>query len=241
MVTAPLGLVPRDLEDVWPAAHYDIPVTGDWDEDELSIIRSMLRGLIERIGYSTIVNHSGIELHLGDRVVIDTRMGESAGSSDSLQRLQDAILSSFPEEDGGKTDYSVRQEKIKSISRFQFGSDEWLDGCEIKGRPPIFTISKNDVQMAKWDPRRGRFLLSKSSLETMRKLKLLKSVEIHPGSDWVGDIFPSMIASFDQSILVGDEILVIQDEGLIGSARAVAPGWEWPQGPGRLAKSRHRL
>jgi len=241
MVTAPLGLVPRDLEDVWPAAHYDIPVTGDWDEDELSIIRSMLRGLIDRIGYSTIVNHSGIELHLGDRVVIDTRMGESAGSSDSLQRLQDAILSSFPEEDGGKTDYSVRQEKIKSISRFQFGSDEWLDGCEIKGRPPIFTISKNDVQMAKWDPRRGRFLLSKSSLETMRKLKLLKSVEIHPGSDWVGDIFPSMIASFDQSILVGDEILVIQDEGLIGSARAVAPGWEWPQGPGRLAKSRHRL
>ena len=28
---------------------------------------------------------------------------------------------------------------------------------------------------------------------------------------------------------------------LLGSARAVAPGWEWPFGPGKLAKSRHRL
>ena len=241
MVTAPLGLVPRDLEDLWPAAHYDIPVTGDWDEDELSIIRSMLSRLIERVGYSTIVNHSGIELHLGDRDVIDTRMGESAGSSESLQRLQDAILTSFSDEDGGRTDFSVRREKIKSISRFQFGSDEWLDGCEIKGRPPIFTISKDGVQMSKWDPRRGRFLLSKSSLETMRELKILKSVEIHPGTEWVGDIFPSMVASYDRSILVGEEILVIQKGKLIGSARAIAPGWEWPKGPGKLAKSRHRL
>ena len=240
MVTAPLGLVPRDLEDLWPAAHYDIPVTGDWDNDELSIIRSMVNRLVERVGYSTIVNHSGIDLLSTDRLVIDTRMGGSAGSSESLERLQDAISSSFSE-DGGETDFSVRQEKMKSISRFQFGSDEWLDGCEIRGRPPIFTITKDGVQMAKWDPRRGRFLLSKSSLETMRGLKLLKSVEIHPGLDWVGDIFPSMIAQHDRSILVGDEILVIQEGNLLGSARSVAPGWEWPLGPGKLAKSRHRL
>jgi len=240
MVTAPLGLVPRDLEDLWPAAHYDIPVTGDWDNDELSIIRSMLSRLVERVGYSTIVNHSGIELLLADRLVIDTRVGGSAGSSESLERLQDAISSSFSE-DSGEIDFSVRQEKIKSISRFQFGSDEWLDGCEIRGRPPIFTITKDGVQMAKWDPRRGRFLLSKSSLETMRELKLLKSVEIHPGLDWVGDIFPSMIAHYDRSILVGDEILVIREGKLLGSARSVAPGWEWPLGPGKLAKSRHRL
>jgi archaeosine synthase len=241
MVTAPLGLVPRDLEDLWPAAHYDIPVTGDWDGDELSIIRNMLSRLVERVGYSAIVNHSGIELSLGDRVVIDTRAGGSAGSSESLERLQDAITSSFSEGDGGETDFSVRDEKIKSISRFQFGSDEWLDGCQIRGRPPIFTITKDGVQMAKWDPRRGRFLLSKSSLETMRKLKILKSVEIHPDLDWIGDIFPSMISHHDKSILVGDEVLVLQGGKLIGSARSIAPGWEWPQGPGKLAKSRHRI
>ena len=36
MMTSPLGLVPRDLEDVWPA-NYDVPVSGDWSSDELPV------------------------------------------------------------------------------------------------------------------------------------------------------------------------------------------------------------
>ena len=69
----------------------------------------------------------------------------------------------------------------------------------------------------------------------------LKIVEINAEVDWKGDIFPNMVISHDSSILVGDEILIIQNNKLVGSARSVAPGWEWPLGPGRLAKSRHRL
>jgi archaeosine synthase len=241
MVTAPLGLVPRELEDLWPAAHYDIPVTGDWDEDELSTIRRMLRRLVDRVGYSVIVNHSGIELMLDDFEVIDTRAGGSAGSRESLERLQQAVKSSFSAGDSGEIDFSAREEKMKSISRFKLGSDEWLEGCQIRGRPPIFTITRDGVQLAKWDPRRGRFLFSKSSLEKMWELNLLKTVEIIPEVNWIGDIFPGMILNHDHSILVGDEILIIQEGELIGSARSLAPGWEWPLGPGKLAKSRHRL
>ena len=40
---------------------------------------------------------------------------------------------------------------------------------------------------------------------------------------------------------VGDEILVLQAGALRGSARAVAPSWEWPAAPGALARARHRL
>ena len=40
MVTSPLGLVPRDLEEVWPAGHYDIPVTGDWTQDEVNRVQN---------------------------------------------------------------------------------------------------------------------------------------------------------------------------------------------------------
>ena len=40
IVTAPLGLVPRELEEIWPAANYDIPVTGEWDADELAELNS---------------------------------------------------------------------------------------------------------------------------------------------------------------------------------------------------------
>ena len=240
MVTSPLGLVPRDLEDIWPAAHYDIPVTGDWDEDELSIIRQMLSRLVERVGYSSIINHSGIEIGLDEINEIDTRAGESAGSKDSLARLKDAISASF-ENESGDLDFSPREEKLRSISRFQLGSDEWLDGCQIRGRPPIFTISKDGEQMAKWDPRRGRFLFSKASLKNLWSLGVLRKVELIPGIGWKGDIFPNMIEDYDPHILQSDELAVFQEGELLGSARAVAPGWEWPLGPGKLAKSRHRL
>ena len=67
------------------------------------------------------------------------------------------------------------------------------------------------------------------------------TVEISEGHKWKGDIFPTNIESIFGEIRMGDEVLVTQNNLLIGSARAVAPGWEWPFGPGRLAKARHRL
>ena len=35
IITSPTGVIPRELEEVFPAAHYDIPVTGDWDAYEI--------------------------------------------------------------------------------------------------------------------------------------------------------------------------------------------------------------
>ena len=74
MVTAPLGLVPRELEDLWPAAHYDIPVTGDWDEDELAIITGMVSRIVERVGYKEVINHSGLDFFIEGVEVHDTRL-----------------------------------------------------------------------------------------------------------------------------------------------------------------------
>ncbi len=35
IITSPTGVIPRELEKVFPAAHYDIPVTGEWDAYEI--------------------------------------------------------------------------------------------------------------------------------------------------------------------------------------------------------------
>ena len=93
----------------------------------------------------------------------------------------------------------------------------------------------------KMGPSKGRFLFSKASLKNLWSLGILRKVELIHGIEWTGDIFPNMIDDYDPSILIGDELAVIQNGELMGSARAVAPGWEWPFGPGKLAKSRHRL
>ncbi|MFX1238251.1 MAG: DUF5591 domain-containing protein, partial [Promethearchaeota archaeon] len=48
ILTSPLGAIPRELEQLYPASSYDISVTGYWDEEELQIASKMLAGLIEK-------------------------------------------------------------------------------------------------------------------------------------------------------------------------------------------------
>ena len=242
MVTAPLGLVPRELEDLWPSAHYDIPVTGDWDIDELKVIREMVTQYAERNGFELILNHSGIEIEIENIQVIDTRQGESAGSQESLDRLQQAIENASKEFGLlNPKESQHRLEKLKSASRFQHGTDAWLDGVKVSGRPPIFRIAKDGVQIALWNPRSGRFSFSKASLPILDACNVLPRVELAPQFDWRGDLFSTNVTNADSNIRSGDELLVFQDGTLVGSARAEAAGWEWPDGPGRLAKAKHRL
>jgi len=241
MVTAPLGLVPRELEDLWPAAHYDIPVSGEWDADELDVIRSMVRRIVSRVGYSVVINHSGIGINIEGTSIIDTRQGDSAGSRESLSRLESAVESAVIDSGGQSATVQTRLEVMMSISRFIHGSDAWLEGASVIGRPPILTINKDGSQLAKWNPWLGRFSFSKSSLPMLDELGVLARVSLRNGIDWAGDIFSSNAESADCSIRSGDELLVFQGGKLIGSARAEAPGWEWPRGPGRLARARHRL
>jgi archaeosine synthase len=242
MVTAPLGLVPRELEDIWPAAHYDIPVTGDWDVDELNYIREMVELYARRNGFSRIINHSGINLEYEGIQVTDTRNSESAGSADSLDRLNQAVENAIDVLEIKNVKESLhRLEKLKALSRFQHGTDDWLEGTKVSGRPPIFRIEKNRIQMALWNPRSGRFSFSKAALPILESCGALGRVELISDFDWRGDLFSSNVQSADQNICIGDELLVYQDGELIGSARAEAAGWEWPNGPGRLAKAKHRL
>ena len=242
MVTAPLGLVPRELEDIWPAAHYDIPVTGDWDVDELNYIREMVELYARRNGFSRIINHSGINLEFEGIQVTDTRNSKSAGSADSLDRLNQAVENAIDILEIKNVKESLhRLEKLKALSRFQHGTDDWLEGTKVSGRPPIFRIEKNRIQMALWNPRSGRFSFSKAALPILESCGALGRVELISDFDWRGDLFSSNVQNADENICIGDELLVFQDGELIGSARAEAAGWEWPNGPGRLAKAKHRL
>ena len=242
MVTAPLGLVPRELEDFWPAAHYDIPVTGDWDVDELLVIREMVSEYARRNGFELIINHSGIEIEIPTIKILDTRQGESAGSQNSIDRLQEAIEDASKEYQLPNPKESIhRLEKLKSASRFQHGTDEWLEGAKVSGRPPIFRIEKDGLQIALWNPRSGRFSFSKAVLPILEACNALPRVELISNFDWRGDLFSTNVVKADPNIRSGDEVLVFQEGVLVGSARAEAPGWEWPRGPGRLAKAKHRL
>ena len=237
MVTSPLGLVPRDLEDVWPAGFYDIPVTGDWTGDELHRVQSMVESLIERHDYRCIINHSGIDLNIDTIEVIDTRQGESSGSRNALQRLTDAAgHAKQTHELRRRKGEVVNMDRFRSISRYLYNNDAWLENCRIRGKPPRWKIEKEGEQIALWFYDRAGFSFSKNAISPLYEHKILPVVHLKPDIKWKGDLHLGIIESYDNNIRRGQDLMVVQNDQPVGLARSIAPGWEWAGTPGRLAK-----
>ena len=95
--------------------------------------------------------------------------------------------------------------------------------------------------VAQWHPEVGRFSFTKSILPKLRETGTLREIEVGGDAPWKGDIFAPMVITAPSDLKIGEEVLVIRNGELIGSARCKAAGWEWNGGIGRLAKSQHRL
>ena len=240
MVTSPLGLVPRELEDLWPAQHYDVPVTGDWSQEEMTRVRDLVARLIARVGYHTVIDHAAVGACADGVSWVDTREGVSAGDAGALGRLEAAVemASERLAQPGMK---SLLLEQLRAVARWQLGGDAWLEGAHIAGRPPRWLLSAGPVQLAQWHPHEGRLALSKDGVRRWHDHGLGPWAELTPGTDWRGDLFATNVIDHAPDIRQGDELRVLLEGRLIGCARATQPGWAWSGAPGRLAKARHRL
>ena len=245
MVTSPLGLVPRDLEQVWPAQHYDLAVTGRWSADELKRIGSMLAALIEAHDYQCIVDHSGLTLPescYGGLPREDTRQGDSAGSKAALQRLGEAVREAIRTHGARRRSRdAMHLDEWRSASRRLLGGDAWLDGAEVRGRPPRFRIMNGSDQIGQWSPDRGGFSLSKAAVMRLHAGAQLPHVHLVPDVVWKGDLHMGIIEQVVGDVRLGSDLVVMQNGQPVGLARALAPGWEWSGTPGRLAKAHQRL
>ena len=242
MVTSPLGLVPRDLEEVWPASHYDIPVTGEWTSDEVLRTQNTLLSLLERHQYDLVINHSSMNLSTGDVELIETRNGMSAGQHDALENLSKVVKEALVKYDvPNRRNNKSLMDTFASVARKQMKNDTWLQGVSIRGKPPFWRLELNSKQIALWSIDRRGFSFSKAAIPILHVNNSLSKMELKSGLKWKGDIFYSNIETFDSDIKAGNDILVYQDGLPVGLARAVAPAWEWPTTGGRLAKSHQRL
>ena len=245
IVTAPLGLVPRELEELWPAGHYDIPVTGDWDREEIENIQSLVKSIVCNNEYELVINHSGVDLEDSEIGVeiIDTRKGESAGSKSSLERLH---LASEDAASHFHSGYRMSEKehlliKMKAISRWLHNNDDWLVRAHVGGKPPRWKILDGKEQLAMWHPQDGRFAFAKGTLNLLAESQTLSEVHLNDGPKLEGDIFSPMINQVVGDVRIGDEILLFRARKLIGSARSIASKWEYFGSPGMVAKTKHRL
>ncbi len=204
IMTSPLGLVPRDIELVYPAAHYDVPVTGYWDHEERHVIRDVLARYFAKHPYRRVIAHlDGDALLIAQEaadeagIALECTGGDNPAGGESLRQLSEALA-------GEK---KIKSQMVRGMISFQFGYDLRAAGLEVKGIYPDQVVQINRRQVFSTDPAHG---LLRPTFEGWSLIENGYRVYI---DDFVpkGDILAPGVVEADPAIREGDEVLVIGD------------------------------
>jgi archaeosine synthase len=229
VLTSPLGVVPRELERTYPAAQYDIPVSGDWFGDELERMAELVAHTRTQGAYGTVVSHMGDDVtFLADdgSVVRSRHRGEGPLDRGALERLAELVNEATSQ--APKVSWKDRMlEDVTSLARFQFGPDlarDLAEGCHVRGRTPGLRLMGPDGgQRATVVPSRGLLSLTLDGA----------AVVAAGGSQrvWMddfelkGDLFAVGVTDVDPTLRPAEEAVVIRDDQVVGVgvARMAAP------------------
>lgn len=202
IVTSPLGLVPRELEGVYPAAHYDVPVTGYWDREELHIVSQVIARYLESHPYRRVIAHLEGGAFKAAEMAVETAgislerstVGDPQ-SKESLMNLEALLEGEKPER---------RDWLVQGIASWQFGARVNPAGMAIRRRVHETEVLKNGRRLFRIDQTSGLLI------PTFDGWGLLESGYRIRIDDFVpkGDIFVAGILEADERIREGDEVLV---------------------------------
>jgi len=234
-VSSPIGLVPRELEDVPPARHYDIPVTGDWEESERAIVRTALAHL-EGIGtYRSVIVHldpseyAFLQPELPPSETTRwTLTDDRTTSNDALATLRNTVehaLANTTPVPGGPL--AVVREELEAVAAWQFGPEAarrlFAPPVRLSGRPWFQRVTDGRRDLATVREERGLFHLTVAGARRLMPNPPL-SVEVHPGVPLEGDLFVPGVMRADAEIRTGDAVVLLQDGRLAAVGEAALPG-----------------
>lgn len=172
VLTSPIGVVPRELEQTYPAGHYDTPVTGRWTPTEIAFVGDVLADYFDRNRYDRVVAHLERDGYgdavdravgrLGQDLDVTWTVEESDHPRDeaSLDRLDDAV-------DGGDSPSREITQKwyARAVADYQFGESAFddrfaLGDVRIEGRLPRPRLWREDEQLATLTPEYGLLALT---------------------------------------------------------------------------------
>ena len=245
IVTSPLGIVPRELDFMYPANAYDIPVTGEWKCEEKAMIRSMVSALIVQ-GYDKVICHLGEDRELVEGLadMEFTAVGDPTSPA-SLSNLDKALRSATS--DMEPVDYLVeRNELFRSVLEFQFGreaADALMEGNTYAvGKFPYWKLireEKGKVQLAMTTPERGMASLTLDGAGILAGLGM-NVVEVMD-FEMKGSLFAVGVVDADPGIRIGDEAIAVCGGEVRGVGVAMMCGREMRDlKRGVAVKIRHR-
>ncbi len=240
ILTSPLGVIPRELERLYPAAYYDIPVTGDWDTEETEIAAEALVTHLRKFAESAVVvahvsgGYLDVVKSAEDRVnqsIVYTTDQHSPSGFDSRQSLQNVLLDMREVLSLKGSPPALFEDTLRATADYQFGlgAGEALvpDGAKLGGKLYRMVVCRvNKEQTCAFIGDSGSLSLT---LEGGRRL-----VPLH--RYWVrfegrklegGSVFAVGINEADSEIRPGDEVIVLnnQDE-VIAVGRSEMSGRE---------------
>ena len=213
IVTSPLGVVPRELELVYPAGHYDVPVTGYWDLEEQELLTGFLTAYLEKHRYDRVLCHleggaKAVALEAAKRAGVTLEItcnDDRPLSQESLRALNAAL-------EGCR---KVKNDFIHGTMLFQFGEDVDTKGLVVKGRYPQVKALLKKTQLFTTDPATG---LIRPTHEGWARISGYR-VKISEGFVPQGDVLAPGVADCDPRIREGDEVLV-EGDGYLATGKA---------------------
>lgn len=235
ILTSPLGLVPRELERIYPAAHYDTPVTGRWSADEIEVALRLLKDYMGKAGTDMIAHVDGAYRDIAGELGI--RMtDENIRSDASLGGLAREVSKALDEFSPVKRD---KVEPFRKICDFQFGdgaSEYLLPGGVNEKMDRLFLKSQ---QLAAVNRETGHLALTIEGGKMLREFgRYLVEVSFTPETN---SIFSVGVDDADECIRPGDEVIVVREGEVAGVGRAALNGVEMVGAKKGLAVAlRHR-
>ena len=247
IITSPMGVVPRELELMYPAAHYDTPVTGHWDLEERAWVGGCLRQYLQKNKYRNIIAH----VHGAYREICESVADEldlefiytadtGVTSHESLKNLELAV--SGLENTKKRTAEQGKLDMMRATADYQFGkgaSDLLVPHDAIIRAPfPKFQLFAGK-QLATLIPQYGALALTVDGGMRLRDHPYYRVT--------IGDFIPHSsilapgILDADPQIRPNDEVIVI-GERFLGTGRANMSGWEMKGcGKGMAVELRHSM
>ena len=237
IITSPMGVVPRELELVYPAAHYDVAVTGVWDLEERKWVSDCLRNFIDNNHFKRIIAHvegpyREVCEQTGREMIFtcDGKLTSEASISSLLNELDKAIGDISPSK---RNSEEQQRDMFRKMADYEFGhgSGDMLVSRDsfVKGRFAQYVLFDGREQLCSIIPKYGSLALT---IAGARKLKLDERyfVEI---DNFVpkGSILAPGVVNADPVIRPGDDVFV-------KGAKAVAVGKAKMSGPEMVASKR---
>lgn len=237
ILTSPLGLVPRELETIFPASWYDVPVTGHWSPEEKEIARKLLANYMKKAGTRVMAHVDGAYKEICGSLGIPTTVNPIM-SEEGLKELEDSVRKNLEEfEKGVKNEYPLIS--LRKVADYQFGpgAGELLFPQGTKARR--IQIFYNKKQIATISPKTGLFSLS---MEGGSRLKSHKRYHVELNFiPTTNSVFVVGIESADKDIRPGDEVIATFMGDVVGVGKSVLSGTEMTRAHKGLGISlRHR-